>query len=286
MARRAAKLCVVFQSLWGRWPCSCFDNRVVRGVNEALLGGTLAVLRWMRPSRRLRTCPGSTLARVAPPSSQRCQVSAQIARRRSVVVCLRVSLDLISAASAPRLLLFPAPDTASSPAPVHKAPRQHPPRLLPPDSQRPLTPPQSAYQQPAHRLTMATHGPINGVKVSRAYNSQVYPSSDTYPRPYRIHNLSCVQPFSSAPQTSNRPQSPRACSTQPSTTPTRSSRSLPPRAKAVRRGTSHTPTAKSPEMAPLVSYFRQNSSVLRRTAMTSLSRKSCRTNASRSVHRI
>ena len=47
MARRAAKLCVVFQSLWGRWPCSCFDNRVVRGVNEALLGGTLAVLRWM-----------------------------------------------------------------------------------------------------------------------------------------------------------------------------------------------------------------------------------------------
>ena len=122
MARRAAKLCVVFQSLWGRWPCSCFDNRVVRGVNDALLGGTLAVLRCMRPSRRLRTCPGSTLARVAPPSSQRCQVSAQIARRRSVVVCLRVSLDLISAASAPRLLLFPAPDTASSPAPSTKPP--------------------------------------------------------------------------------------------------------------------------------------------------------------------
>ena len=167
MARRAAKLCVVFQSLWGRWPCSCFDNRVVRGVNEALLGGTLAVLRWMRPSRRLRTCPGSTLARVAPPSSQRCQVSAQIARRRSVVVCLRVSLDLISAASAP-----PVPSTRHS--------------ILP----RPRTqgPPSTSATPSSPRLSTPTHAPAICISTARPP-----PHNGNARSNQRCKSISCVQ---------------------------------------------------------------------------------------------
>ncbi len=151
MARRAAKLCAVFQRLWGCWPCSCFVEWILEN---------------------LCTCPGSTLARVAPVKD-----SVQIARiSTSVVACLSPSLDLINAAPAPRLL-FPAPDTASSPAPVHKAPRQRPPRLRPPDS---------LVSTPAHAppfcISTARPPPHNG----NARSNQ------------RCKSISCVQ-FSSLP---------------------------------------------------------------------------------------
>jgi len=71
--------------------------------------------------------------------------------------------------------------------------------------------------------------------------------------------------------------------TQPSTTHTRSSKLLPPTASPETNETSSTQTARWSAMAPLESSFKQRSSALQRRARILLSRRSCRTSASRSV---
>ena len=148
---------------------------------------------------------------------------------------------------------------------------------------------------------MATHGPINGVRINRACSGS---SAHILARPHSrfsfrpLARIGCSYLFLAT--LSPNPQSiiPRLqphsalCRTtslliliiaQPSTIPERSSKSLPLTERRGRPATSRTPTARSSEMARLVSSFKRNLSPNMRAGMTLRSRRSYRTSGSRSV---
>lgn len=107
-------------------------------------------------------------------------------------------------------------------------------------------------------ITMANHGPINGVKISGACSTS--------------HSLYAKLRINA-----------HLFELQRSMTRTRSSRSSPPMARPETKQKSPTPTAKSSATAHLALSSKPGSLVAQKTVATSPSRKSFRTSGSRSV---
>ena len=152
---------------------------------------------------------------------------------------------------------------------------------------------------------MATHGPINGVKINRAcsgFPAHILARTRFTFRPFARIRVLSAQPFFGlflAPNprsTAFRPRPPPSFPplrpvlefvivdviiTQPSTIPGRWSRSLPLTARLVTRVTSLTRIVRSSAMARLASSFKPNLSPNMTLEMTLRSRRSYRTSDSR-----